>query len=178
LDKSVHEAPPAAPPADGAEDDIIARARLNGLIVDPSALRGEDPFARRSNWYSALLSSGRGWVAAAIAAGVLGLAWKFSKPISNQVVQPVASPAQGGVTESGITRLTATNPAELKDQIVADLRAAGVEAIGYDRLGLSGVDAQLTVPVSASVSATLAKHGVAVPADGALRVEIAVPERK
>jgi hypothetical protein len=174
LDKSVHDAPPAVPPADGAEDDIIARARSNGLIVDPSALQGDDPFARRSNWRSTLLSSGRGWVAAAIAAGVLLLAWQFRAPLSRQVAAPVAAPVQGG----GVTRLVATNPAELKQQIVADLQAAGVQAIGYDRLGLSGVDAQLTQPVPPDVSAALTKHGVPVPADGALRVEIVVAERK
>ncbi len=48
-----------------------------------------------------------------------------------------------------VTQLIAADPSALKQQIVDDLRAAGVEAIGYDRLGLSGVDAQLPRPVPA-----------------------------
>jgi hypothetical protein len=70
------------------------------------------------------------------------------------------------------TRLRAPDPAALKQQLVDELRAVGVEAIGYDRLGLSGVDAQLPTPVPEAARAMLAKYAIAVPADGVVRVEI------
>ncbi len=77
-------------------------------------------------------------MAAAIAIGVLVLGWQFRVPLSKGVVggPPAAS------APSPIVRLHAADPAALKQQLVDELRAAGVEAIGYDRLGLSGVDAE------------------------------------
>ncbi len=152
------------------KDDRLVE-RLQGLNVDPAALEG-DPFAKRTNWRSTLLASGRGWVAAGIAVGVLVLGWRFSAPVSEQVTRK-AIPA--AVTQGAVTRLTAANPAALKQQIVADLRAAGVEAIGYDRLGLSGVDAAVPGSALPTVRATLEKHGIPAPADGVVRVEIRAP---
>jgi hypothetical protein len=136
-------------------------------VVDPSALQG-DPFARRATFLSSLRASGRGWVAAAIAIGVLVLGWQFRAPLSNGVVGgPPAAPAP-----SPVTRLHAADPAALKQQLVDELRVAGIEAIGYDRLGLSGVDAKLPMPVPAAARATLEKYAVTVPADGVVRIEI------
>jgi hypothetical protein len=145
------------------KDDRLVE-RLQGLNVDPRALDG-DPFAWRASWRSTLLASGRGWVAAAIAIGVLVLGWRFSVPVSQQVTHATAP-------SGAVAQLIATNPSALKQQIVDDLRALGVEAIGYDRLGLSGVDAQLPRPVPAHVSDVLKKHGIMTPADGVVRVEI------
>lgn len=135
---------------------------LDDLRVDPRALEG-DPFVRRSSIFSSLRASGRGWVAAAIAVGVLALAWQFRVPLSDDVARAVLA---------GPTRLQAADPSAQKQQIVEELRAAGVDAIGYDRLGSSGVDAQLPQPVPQPVRAVLEKHGIALPADGVVRVEI------
>jgi hypothetical protein len=136
-------------------------------VVDPSALEG-DPFAKRATFLSSLRASGRGWVAAGIAIGVLALGWQFRVPLSKSVVGgPPAAPAP-----APITRLHAADPAALKQQLVDELRAAGIEAIGYDRLGLSGVDANLPTPVPDAVRATLEKYAIGVPADGVVRIEI------
>jgi hypothetical protein len=136
-------------------------------VVDPSALQG-DPFAKRATFLSSLRASGRGWVAAAIAIGVLALGWQFRAPLSTGVVgEPPAAPAP-----SPITRLHAADPLALKQQLVDELRVAGIEAIGYDRLGLSGVDAKLPTPVPDAARATLEKYGIGVPADGVVRIEI------
>jgi hypothetical protein len=137
-------------------------------VVDPSALEG-DPFARRATFLSSLRASGRGWVAAAIAIGVLLLGWQFRVPLSKGVVggpPPTPAPAQTAA------RLHAADPAALKQQLVDELRAAGVEAIGYDRLGLSGVDAKLPTPVPDAARATLEKYAIGVPGDGIVRIEI------
>lgn len=171
------------------KEDPRGRSALDDLrIVDPGALQG-DPFARKSGPLSSLRGSGRGWVAAAIAVGVLVLAWRFSVPVSEQVAGQVAgtpaptatapSAAAGSVklaestSATGPVRLQAANPAELKARLVEELRAAGVEAIGYDRLGLSGVDAKLPDPVPEAVQAVLDRHGIPRPGDGIIRVEIA-----
>lgn len=153
-------------------------------VVDPRALEG-DPFARRATFLSSLRASGRGWVAAAIAIGVLLLGWQFRAPLSQSVTQGVNEGVAQGVVQGGAgsnpppatptpqtARLHAADPAALKQQLVDELRAAGIEAIGYDRLGLSGVDAKLPTPVPEAVRATLAKYAIGVPADGVVRVEI------
>ena len=150
------------------KDSSRGQSGLDDLrVVDPSALQG-DPFARRATFLSSLRASGRGWVAAAIAIGVLVLGWQFRVPLSSGVVG--GSPA--APVPSPITRLHAADPAALKQQIVDELRVAGVEAIGYDRLGLSGVDAQLPTPVPDAARATLEKYAIGVPADGVVRIEI------
>jgi hypothetical protein len=136
-------------------------------VVDRSALEG-DPFAKRATFLSSLRASGRGWVAAAIAIGVLVLGWQFRAPLTKGVVGgPPTAP-----TPSQTARLHAADPAALKQQLVDELRAAGVEAIGYDRLGLSGVDAKLPTPLPEAARATLEKYAIGVPGDGVVRVEI------
>ena len=166
-----------APPETRSESPRVGGDRLDrldNLSVDPTALQG-DPFARRTNWLTALRSSTRGWVAAAIAVGVLVLGWQFRSPVADQVTgqgaPQVAQPAPARAT-----RLATADPSLLKQKLVDELRASGVEAIGYDRLGLSGVDARLPQPVPEAVRATLAKYGIPVPGDGVMRVEIAALE--
>jgi hypothetical protein len=156
------------------EEDSSRRPRgLDDLrVVDPHALEG-DPFARRATLLSSLRASGRGWVAAAIAIGVLLLGWQFRAPLSRSVTQGSADsgPPPTPATDQ-IARLRAPDPVALKQQLVDELRAAGVEAIGYDRLGLSGVDAKLPSPIPEAARATLEKYAIGVPADGVVRIEI------
>jgi len=138
-------------------------------VVDPSALRG-DPFAGRATFLSSLRTSSRAWVAAAIAVGVLLLGWEFRAPVSKGVAG--SPPAAPGVQTVQIARLHSADPAALKQKLVDELRAAGVEAVGYDRLGLSGVDAKLPTPVPVAARAVLEKYVVLVPPDGVVRIEI------
>ena len=142
-------------------------------VVDPRALEG-DPFAQRATFLSSLRASSRGWVAAAIAVGVLFLGWQFRAPLSQSVSGGAASPGPSATTPptAQTARLRAADPAALKQQLVDELRAAGVDAIGYDRLGLSGVDARVPMPVPDAARATLEKYAIAVPADGVVRIEI------
>jgi hypothetical protein len=96
---------------------------------------------------------------------------QFRAPLAKGVAgaPPAASIA---APAAQTTHLRAADPAALKQQLVDELRAAGVEAIGYDRLGLSGVDARLPSPLPETARATLGKYAIAVPADGVVRVEI------
>lgn len=178
------------------QDDPRGRDSLDDLrIVDPDALKG-DPFAPKANLFSSLRGSSRGWMAGAIALGVLFLAWRFSVPASKQVTgTPAAAPASVQVTPPAAqptapsrqvtiapaqtarpVTLQSENPAELKAQLVSEFRAVGVEAIGYDRLGLSGVDAKLPAPLPEAVRAMLERHRIPPPADGIVRIEIARPQ--
>jgi hypothetical protein len=200
------------------KEDPRGRSALDDLkIVDPGALQG-DPFARKSGALSTLRASGRGWVAAVIAVGVLVLAWRFSAPVSQQVagtpgngtssatpgatapttnsatpvtttggsttpgtvrVAPSLAPAgsegaaSGKAAVAAPVRLQSADPTALKARIVEEFQAAGVEAIGYDRLDLSGVDVKLPDPVPPPVQAVLNRHGIPLPSDGIVRVEIA-----
>jgi hypothetical protein len=142
-------------------------------VVDPRALEG-DPFAHRATFLSSLRASSRGWVAAAIAIGVLALGWQFRAPLSRSVTTTSASGTSQPVSPATAqtARLRAADPAVLKQQLVDELRAAGVDAIGYDRLGLSGVDAKLPSPLPDAARATLAKYAIGLPADGVVRIEI------
>lgn len=133
--------------------------------VDAAALAG-NPFDRKQDWRSTFRATGRrGVVAAAMAVAVLALAWNL-RPASD------ASTAPFDVI-NGTVRVTAPDPRALKQQIVADLASAGVQANGYEQLGVIGIDAELPRPLTAEARAVLDKHRLAAPANGILRIEIA-----
>jgi hypothetical protein len=133
--------------------------------VDAAALAG-NPFDRKQDWRSTFRATGRrGLLAAVMAVAVLALAWNLRPPSD-------ASPAPFDVV-NGTVRVTAPDPRALKQQIVADLASAGVQANGYEQLGVVGIDADLPRPVTAEARAVLDKHRIAAPPNGILRIEIA-----
>ena len=137
-----------APEMDFArESALIARAKAEGLL----------PPLRRP-WFQAAA----GLAAAALLASVLIGLYRTSLPPSETF---------RGV-QDGTVRLAAKDPLALKQQIVRELRAAGVPAVGYERLGRLGVDAELPKPISVSARKVLERHHIPVPLDGALVIEI------
>ena len=76
---------------------------------------------------------------------------------------------------NGIIHVEARDPQALKQRLLADLRAAGVTANGYQHLGSEGIDADLPPVLNDKVAAVLDRYGLTPPADGVLRVEIAAP---
>jgi hypothetical protein len=72
----------------------------------------------------------------------------------------------------GIVRITAAQPAALKQQLLRELRAVGVAATGYEALDVHGIDADLPLPLSEAVRQVLGAHQIPEPADGVLRIEI------
>jgi hypothetical protein len=147
-----------------SEQFMDPNARIDLTHVDPTQLAG-NPFERKSNWSNVFRSTGsRGWAAAALAVAVLILAWNL---------RPASTPDGNSVTTAnGVVHLTAADPRALKQQIVTDLRAVGVEANGYEQLGVIGVDANLPRPLSADVQGALARHSIPAPASGELRIQI------
>jgi len=139
----------AEPPNLAREAQLIARAVEEKLIAP-------GPPLRRSRW---LLP---------IAAGVL---LTFSAGILLQYQQQSTQPevVRG---DDAVVRIAADDPAALKHRILRELRAAGVEATGYEALGAYGIDAELPLPLSDAVKRVLESHHIPEPADGVLRVEI------
>ena len=126
------------------ERALIERARREGLLK------------ARAGWRPML-------IAAAIAMFAVGIVWeKFIHLGQVAVRDGAAAPVQ----------LQARDPAALKRQIVDELRAAGVEATGYEALGVQGIDADLPQPLTTAVRSVLAKHQIPAPSDGVLRIEI------
>lgn len=130
------------------ESALIARAKAEGLL----------PPRLRRPWIPAAV----GLAAAALLASVLIGVYRTSLPPSETF---------RGV-QGGTVRLASKDPSALKQQIIRELRAAGVPAVGYERLGRSGVDAELPKPISVSAREVLERHHIPVPPDGALVIEI------
>jgi hypothetical protein len=126
------------------ERALIERARREGLL------------SSRVRWRPML-------IAAAVAMLAVGIVWQtFMRPAEVVVREGAAAPVQ----------LQARDPAALKGRIIDELRAAGVEATGYEALDVQGIDADLPQPLTPAVRSVLAKHQIPVPADGVLRIEI------
>jgi hypothetical protein len=73
----------------------------------------------------------------------------------------------------GVFVLRAAEPARVQRELLDELRAAGVHANGYERLGREGIDADLPQPVPDRVRAMLERYHIPLPAEGTLQVEIA-----
>lgn len=126
------------------ERALIERAKREGLINS------------RASWTPML-------IAAAVAMVAVGIVWQsFIKPESVVVRGEVGAPVQ----------MQASDPAALKKQIVDELRAAGVQATGYEAFDIQGIDADLPRPLTPEVRRVLALHDIPEPADGVLRIEI------
>jgi hypothetical protein len=153
LRAALRSADPAAvtaePPNLAREAQLIARAVEEKLIAPTPPLR-------RSRW---LLP---------IAAGVL---LTFSAGILLQFQQQSSQPevVRG---DDAVVRIAADDPAALKQRILRELRAAGIDATGYEALGAYGIDAELPRPLSEAAKRVLETHHIPEPADGVLRVEI------
>lgn len=133
------------------ERALIERAVHEGLIGRP----------RRTAGWRPLLA------AAALAVLGFGIAWTLRAPGDVEVARSAPD---------GTVRLEARDPPELQRRMLAELRAAGVEATAYEALDAQGVDADLPRPLPPAVARVLATHGIPAPADGVLRIEIREPQ--
>lgn len=141
--------PPAADLA--REAQLIERARTEGLI---------GPRRSGVRWAP--------WLAAAAVGGLaVGLVLQM------RAVAPLdALPAIERAGPAAPFRIESPEPAALKQQLLSQLRAAGIEARGYESLGAQGIDADLPSPLPDAVRQILQSHGIPVPEDGVLLVEI------
>ena len=174
------------------EQALIARARATGLLPPPteSGRRGarSDTAAGAQRWWQALFAPRVGLAAAALAVlAIIGVPTLYlspgeivSEPVGVPVGEPVGQPV--GHTHRGaehaVVRLEAEDPQALQRQLRDELAAFGVRVVAYEQLGRASIDADLTLPVSLEVRQVLVRHGIPVPADGALLVEIVVPRAR
>ena len=178
------------------EQALIARARATGLLPPPteSGRRGarSDTAAGAQRWWQALFAPRVGLAAAALAVlAIIGVPTLFLSPgeivsepvgvpvgetVGETVGQPVGQTHRGA--EHAVVRLEAEDPQALQRQLRDELAAFGVRVIAYEQLGRASIDADLTLPVSLEVRQVLVRHGIPVPADGALLVEIVVPRAR
>lgn len=135
------------------EAELIARARREGLINFRPRVRPAVALA----------------YAAAIAFVSIGLFLLLQPSDQQEIVRG---------SHDGIVTVEAANPVALRDRISSELRAVGISATAYERLGMQGLDADLPQPISAPVREILDKHHLPVPADGVLKIEITTPSTR
>ena len=133
------------------ESELIARARAEGLL----------PPVRTSRY--------RRLPAYLAAAAIAGLAVTVSLQMRREAPAPVTRGAP-----SGIVRIHDAHPKELQQQLIGELKSAGVQARGYESFGRPAVDADLPAPLPPQVREILARHGIAAPKDNVLQLEIDV----
>lgn len=131
------------------ENELIARARAEGIL----------PPARTSRY--------RRLPAFLAAAAIAGLA--VTVALQMRIVSP--PPVTRGPA-SVIARIQSEHPKELQQQLIRELKSAGVQARGYESFGRPGVDADLPVPLSPAVREILERNGIAPPKDNVLQLEI------
>jgi hypothetical protein len=151
LARQVEEPPPVPEQDARREAALIARARREGLMPETVAA------SRR--WWA-------GWRGAAVLAATACLL------VVGFLIRPARIDETVRGNPGGMVRLEDDHPEALQRRIVDDLRAAGVAATPYERLGRRGIDADLPVPVPPEVAEVLRRHRIPVPSDGVLTLEI------
>lgn len=137
------------------ENALLERARRAGLI--PEQRRVESIRWKRVAIWPAL------GACAALACSALVAIILWQSPGRREVVRG---------TPEEVATLHAADPIALKRTLLDELRAAGVKATGYQRLGVQGIDADLPTPIPDRVRAVLERHHIGMPPDAVLRIEI------
>jgi hypothetical protein len=133
---------------------LIERARAEGLLPQRAA--------PRQGWRSRMASR-PALAAAAVATLAVAIA------VTRYLTPPTEALRSGGLET---VRLEAHDPQALRQELIQELRAAGVRVSGYEQFGRIGIDADLPQPLTPQVRGVLARHGIPVPGDGALVVVI------
>lgn len=149
------------------ERELLERARREGLLPRPAVPSpAVGHAAPRRRWLAGPRIT---LAAAAMVLAALGVSlWRSTLP-------PIET-LRG--TVNGTVHLQAGDPPALKRQLTEELRAVGVRVSSYERLGHTGIDADLPQPVPAPIAAVLERHHIPIPTDGALVVEIDAPSRR
>jgi hypothetical protein len=139
------------------EAELIARARTAGILPDtvvPARVRSA------GQWYAR-------WPVQLAAASIVCMA--VGVQLHSRLNAPTETLRSAG---TGIVRISAADPVQLKSDLIRELRAAGVQATGYESFGRQGIDADLPAPLPAEVREVLDRHGLPAPRDNILQVEI------
>jgi len=174
LARTVDTGPNPAEHDELREDALIEKARAAGLLPRRSpASAATRPGAAPRGWLP-LLAGWRGALAVATLAGAAALfLFVF---VMRTGPSPVRPPEIVRSPPDRTFRLQARDPAALQLEIIDELRAAGVAATGYERLGRRGIDADLPKPLPEEVRRILDRHKIPVPTNDILAVEIVASE--
>jgi hypothetical protein len=148
LTRIAAEQPPVVDQNGLRENELIARARAQGLLPPARAQYRRLP---------AFLA------AAAIAGLAVTVTLQMRTKTPTSVIRGPSS---------GIARIRDEHPKELQQQLIRELKSAGVQARGYESFGRPGIDADLPTPLPLEVREILAHHGIAPPQDNVLQLEI------
>lgn len=148
LTRIAAEESPVADQDHQRESELVGRARREGLLPT------------RTTQYRRLPA----FLAAAAIAGLV-------VTVTLQMRTESPTPAIRGAA-SGIARIHDEHPKELQQQLIRELKSAGVQARGYESFGRPGIDADLPAPLPSAVREILARHGIAPPKDNVLQLEI------
>ena len=118
-------------------------------------------------------------------AGGSGIAWRWPAGLAAALalvallVVPLepSGPAEDGVLRgaAAVQTVVAPSPGAARDRLLAELKAAGLDAVPYDNLGRVGIDIELAQPLPPAAAALLQRHGLQPPAGPQLRVEFTAP---
>ncbi len=149
LTRIADEESPIAGENSRRENELIARARTEGLLRPAQTMR-----RRRLPAFLA-------------AAAIAGLAVTLTLQMRTESPTPVT---RGSA--SGIARLHSEHPKDLQQQLIRELESVGVQARGFESFGRPGIDADLPAPLPSAVREILARHGIVPPKDNVLQLEI------
>jgi hypothetical protein len=176
-------APPRAEDATSASRDVIEAAALRELIRDLPEPETPHAPALDPSRESELIERARaqGLLAARIAprtrwgrTGVLAVAAGIVLAAIGLTLLRTGSPPTETLRGDGRVHLKTDDPAALKRQLTEELRAAGAQVTGYERLGRPGIDVDLPKPLTPEIRRILEKHDIPVPADDELIVEFGI----
>jgi hypothetical protein len=157
LDPDTSDHPAIADEDPAREAALINRARTAGILPAERAPAG---FPSTRRWYSR-------WQVKLAAASIICMA------IGVQLYSRFGEPTQTlRSAREGVIHISAADPVQLKHDLIRELGAAGVKAAGYESFGRQGIDADLPSPLPQAVREVLDRHGIPVPQDNILQVEI------
>lgn len=130
------------------ESELIARARAEGLLPPGGA-----------GWY-------RRFPALLAAAAIAGLAVTVTLQLRTELPSAVTRGSAAAV------RIRDPHPQLLQQQLIRELKSAGVQVRSYESFGRPGIDAELPAPLPLNVREILVRHGIPAPQDNVLQLEI------
>jgi hypothetical protein len=136
------------------EAQLLERARAAGLLPATPPAAPERTKHRTLRWLA---------LAAVLTCIAVGISLQMRPGTPTVVLRGDAG---------GLVRIRASDPLRLKQDLLRELNAAGVQATGYENLGRQGIDADLPQPVPDAVRNILQRHAIPLPTGTVLQLEI------